>query len=74
MGRNILFFKKEPKNFCLFGVAPSDANDDSGHPAQAQKFFGSFFQKRTLLAVCAAQSADAAVATGGVNRVISFFA
>jgi hypothetical protein len=41
--------KKEPKNFCLFGAAQGGVKRDPVDRAQAQRFFGSFFQKRTLL-------------------------
>jgi hypothetical protein len=37
----LLFWKKEAKNFCEFSDTPPAAY------ARLQKFFGSFFQKRT---------------------------
>jgi hypothetical protein len=44
-GRKSYFLKKEAKNFCSFGYA---TNCKWAAHANEQKFFGSFFQKRTL--------------------------
>jgi hypothetical protein len=66
MGRRkkaVLFWKKEPKNFCLFApdaeylllcsrsaAYPPAIKDPAltAEPRDSQKFFGSFFQKRTF--------------------------
>jgi hypothetical protein len=41
--KKALLFEKRSKNFCLFGVRGA-----ATRTPYKQKFFGSFFQKRTL--------------------------
>jgi hypothetical protein len=45
-GHLFFFEKKEPKNFCLIPATPNFPLD-GGAVGNLQKFFGSFFQKRT---------------------------
>jgi len=44
--RSVLFFKKEPKNFCLFGSAPGESNEDWGRHSAGAKVFWFFFSKK----------------------------
>jgi hypothetical protein len=43
----VFFLKKEPNDLYLFGSAQGEASVRPVMTAQAQKFFASFFQKRS---------------------------